>query len=285
MSNKQKEQPKKNGGQIVKAADLTLQQAPDYLNQLAASGMIGGNEGFEEVRPSDVKVPYLKIAQKGTPQADEDSESYIGVKKGQFFHAITGEKYGEELRFVPLLKFGTRRLFESMDKGGGILCRSDDMKHGDGEAEGRDKDGNCLRCGLSKFGSARNGEGKGTACSEFYNFPALIYTDGVLSFDPVIIALKSTAIDAAQKLIGLAMSRRMKIEKDGKVIETKPPMWAGAYKVTTRQEIDGKLSWYVPEIDNDGWVAAADLPSVKQAFDFMHELRQQGRLATDENPE
>lgn len=271
--------------QIVKADALSIQQAPEYLNALAASGMIGGGEGFEEVRPSDVKVPYVKIAQKGTPEADEDSESYIGVKKGHFFHAITGEKYGEELRFVPLLKFGSRRLFESMDKGGGILCRSDDMKHGDGEAEGRDKDGNCLKCSLSKFGSARGGEGKGTACNEFYNFPVLIYVDGVLTTDPVIIAWKSTAIDAAQKLIGFAMSRRMRVVKDGKTIESRPPMWAGVYKATVKQEVDGKLSWYVPEINNDGWVAAADLPSVKQAYDFMHELREQGRLTTDENPE
>src|SRR5438445_13068732 len=99
----------------VSVNDLTTSEAPDYLAQYAADKP----EGFEEVRPSDVKVPRLALAQSLSPQLNEDQPEFIvGLSKGHFFNTI-GKSYGATVHFVPLLKFGNRRLFRNMDEGGG----------------------------------------------------------------------------------------------------------------------------------------------------------------------
>jgi hypothetical protein len=253
----------------VKVFDITLSQAPDYLAEY------GGKqpEGFEEVRPGDVKVPRLQLAQALTPQLNEDDAKHIpGLKRGDFFNTLIGKSYGSNFQFIPLLKFGSRRLFKNMDEGGGTLCRSEDMKTGEGEPGGE-----CAKCEFSQFGSARNGEGKGTACSEFYNFPVLVVEDGKIEAENfAIFAMKSSHIEAAQHLIGLTMRRKL---PNG----VRAPMWAGIYSATSKAKDFGKnLKAYVPVIDNAGWVAQEDVDLVRDSYRFFHELREQGRLKTEE---
>lgn len=257
-------QPKKQEAIVKPQADPLA--PPDYL-----SG-ISGNEGFEEMRPSDVKVPRLALAQALTPQLNEDDEKFIpGLKKGDYFNTLTGKNYGNDVKFVPLLKFANRFLFRDMNEGGGILCRSDDMKVGVGEPGGE-----CAKCPLAQFGSARGGEGKGTACSEFYNYAVLIVEDGKLDVENLaIFAMKSSHIPAAQHLMGLAMRRKL---ANGE----RAPMWAGVYSATSKnKKFTEKLAAYIPIIDNAGWVPQADVKMAHDSYEFMHNLRKAGRLTTD----
>jgi len=110
------------------------------------------------------------------------------------------------------------------------------------------------------------------------NFPVLVLTEDGLS-ETAILSFKSTHLDAAKDLIGKARMRRLKDKSQA-------PMWSGLYKATTELIVDGKLRWYVPKIENAGWVSARDVPVAKAAYDFMHQLREEGRLTTDqETPE
>src|SRR5271156_5061436 len=146
--------------ELAKVQSPTAMQAPDYLSSYATEKP----EGFEEVGAGDVKVPRLAVAQKGNPQVEEGNKDYIpGLRPGQFFNTTTGENYGKTVHIVPLLKFENRLRFGDMDKGGGILCRSDDMVHGTGD---NPVNGDCKRCPYALFGSARDGKGKGKACNE-----------------------------------------------------------------------------------------------------------------------
>ncbi len=183
------------------------------------------------------------------------------LKKGDFFNTVTGDYFGPSVKIVPLLKFGNRIRFQDMDKGGGILCRSDDMIHGVGD---NPVDGNCAKCPYAQFGSARGGEGKGTACSEFMNFPALVLREGKVDIkNTVIWSAKSSHIDAAKQLVGLAMRRRL-------ASGMRAPMWSGVYTLTTKiKKFTEKLSAYVVAVDNAGWIPGNQAEMVKSAFDFI----------------
>lgn len=245
--------------------------APQYLDTYATERP----EGFEEVGAGDVKVPRLAVAQALTPQLDESNANNIPLlKKGDFFNTVTGDYFGPSVKIIPLLKFGNRIRFGDMDKGGGILCRSDDMIHGVGD---NPVDGNCAKCPYAQFGSARGGEGKGTACSEFMNFPALIVREGKVDVENTVIwSAKSSHIDAAKQLVGLAMRRRL---ANG----SRAPMWSGVYTLSSKiKKFTEKLSAYVVAVDNAGWIPDAQSAMVKGAFDFMFELRKQRRLTADD---
>ncbi len=261
----------KKEAEIIKPTTAIVTAAPAYLDDYGAPGTPAG---FEEVGPGDVKVPRLAVAQALTPQLDESNANHIPLlKKGDFFNTVTGDYFGPSVKIVPLLKFGNRIRFQDMDKGGGILCRSDDMIHGVGD---NPVDGNCAKCPYAQFGSARGGEGKGTACSEFMNFPALVLREGKVDIENTVIwSAKSSHIDAAKQLVGLAMRRRLESGM-------RAPMWSGVYTLTTKiKKFTEKLSAYVVAVDNAGWIPGNQAEMVKSAFDFMFELRKQRRLTTD----
>jgi hypothetical protein len=267
----QKSGPSKD--ELAKPAPVTAlaTTAPEYLDVFASEKP----EGFEEVTPNDVKVPRLAVAQALTPQLEETNPNHIpSLKKGDFFNTVTGDVFGPSVKIIPLLKFGNRIRFGDMDKGGGILCRSDDMIHGVGD---NPVDGVCAKCPYAQFGSAREGKGKGTACSEFMNFPDLVVTNGKIDTSNTMIwSAKSSHIDAAKQLIGLAMRRKLASGQ-------RAPMWSGVYTLTSKlKKFTEKLQAYVVSVDNAGWVPASDAPLVKSAYDFMHDLREQRRLTTDD---
>lgn len=65
---------------------------------------VSGYTGFENVdTSSDVKIPYLKIAQADMDQVNEGTASYIeGLKPGYFFNNVSGKNYGKEVRLIVL---------------------------------------------------------------------------------------------------------------------------------------------------------------------------------------
>jgi hypothetical protein len=55
-------------------------------------------EGEEEhLSQEELELPFLKLAQKGSAQVDEDKPEYIkGLTPGKFFNTVSGEVYDEE---------------------------------------------------------------------------------------------------------------------------------------------------------------------------------------------
>ena len=52
----------------------------------------------EQLNQDELALPFLRVAQKGSPQVDEDSAEYIeGLKPGQFFNTATSMVYGDEI--------------------------------------------------------------------------------------------------------------------------------------------------------------------------------------------
>lgn len=77
---------------------------------------VGQEEQFSR---DEVELPFLKLAQKGSAQVDEDKPEYIeGLKPGMFFNTVTGAIYGPEIKVQVHGYFHNYTIFEG-PKGNG----------------------------------------------------------------------------------------------------------------------------------------------------------------------
>jgi hypothetical protein len=68
----------------------------DFLNEYAG-------QGFENISQEDLKMPFLRILQKGSPQVDPNDTNYIqGAKPGMFYNTVTQKLYSDKIQVVPV---------------------------------------------------------------------------------------------------------------------------------------------------------------------------------------
>jgi len=267
----QKAIPSKPQQQIVKHADNgALAEVPEYLRR--APGV--GAAGFEEVEQGDLTLPRLGLCQALSPQRDESDPKFIeNCNEGDYFNSLTSENYGERIQIVPLLFFKNKIAFRDKKAGGGILCRSDDMKHGSVERGDYGKDGtfggDCLTCPFNAFGSAKGGTAKGKACTDFYNFPSLVVIDGdVRPENLAVVSLKSSGVPTAKDW--LAKMRLRQID-----------MFGGIYELSSKKKKFTEGSAFVTLVEPAGNVSRETYAAAKKAHEAMSNLRRQNRLKVD----
>lgn len=246
-----------------------LAEVPEYLRRKPGVGAAG----FDEVEQGDLTLPRLGLCQALNPQRDESDPKYIeGLQEGEYFNSLTGENYGSEVKIVPLLFYKNRIFFRDKNAGGGMLCRSEDMKHGSVKRDNYDEGtygGDCSTCAMNQFGSARNGKGKGKACTEFYNFPSLVVVDGTVRPENLAVAsLKSSNVPAAKDW--LAKMRLRQID-----------MFGGIYELSSKKKKFTEGSAFITLVEPAGNVTLEMYQGAKQAHEAMASLRRQGRLQVD----
>jgi hypothetical protein len=247
--------------QIEKHVPRELAEVPDYLRR--AEGV--PPMGLENLERSDMTLPRLGLAQALSPQVSEsDPKSIDNLRPGMFFNTITREIYGKRVQLVPLLFYKTRILFGPMDEGGGLRCQSPDNLIGIGEPGGT-----CIKCPFSQFGSARNGEGKGTACNQFYNYAALVVKDNAVTPEQLLVfSLKSSALKVAKDWNALIRIRNLDI-------------FAGVYELTSVERKNEIGRWFEPVINPAGNVTRETYEAAKLAYNAVSDLQKQGRLRAD----
>jgi len=260
--------PARGTTQIVKRDVGALSEVPEYLRRPPGEPPMG----LENLERADMTLPRLALCQALTPQRSKSDPKYIlGLTEGEFFNTITRERYGEMVQLVPLLFYKTRILFGPMDEGGGLRCQSPDNLIGIGEPGGT-----CIKCPFSQFGSARNGEGKGTACNQFFNYAALIVNDGGVTPEGLLVfSLKSSALKVAKDWNALIRIRNLDI-------------FAGVYEVKSVERKNDVGRWYEPVINPAGNVTRETYESAKIAYQAVAELNRAGKLrhdVSDLNPE
>ena len=254
---------------IEKHKNGAIEEVPEYLRRKPGVGAAG----FDEVEQGDLTLPRLGLCQALSPQRDETDPKHIeGIEEGNYFNSLTGENYGAEIKIVPLLFYKNRIAFRDKKKGGGMLCRSDDMRHGSverGEYEDGKYGGDCLTCPFNQFGSAKNGKGKGKACTEFYNFPSLVVVENTVRPENLaVVSLKSSNVPAAKDW--LAKMRLRQID-----------MFGGVYDLTSKKKKFTEGSAFVTLIEPAGNVSRETFTTAQQAHAAMASLRRQGRLQVD----
>jgi hypothetical protein len=245
--------------ELVKVEPGGLMEAvPDYLMQEHAA------LGVESMRPKDIAIARLMLAQQMSAAVDKQNESaYIeGLEPGMFYNGLTRENYGNKIYIVPLMSLPKRLYMRPMEDGGGVLCRSEDGNRGEGEPGGV-----CAKCILSTWKQGVHPE-----CDEVLTYHALVSTDEEKPFtadDWVVWGAKVSALKAARYLNRLYALRVPRLD-----------LFAGRYKITSFYDQTQKKPCWVPVVENAGWVTKQQANFARKFFLSVSSLERAGRFKT-----
>lgn len=206
--------------------------------------------GFENVRASDLGIPFLTIVQKGSAEFDTTHQKYKekgieGVKPGDVINILTREivyrQGGEPLVVVPVhwdkfyMEWKPRTA-----SGGGVVAahRNETVLAG------------CHR-NAKNLDELPNGN---VIVTTAYFHVVTLDTDQVGT--RLMIGMSSTQLRKSRSWLNTAQSIRVKLP-NGSVIT--PPLFSHKYELTTVAENNDKGSWYGWSIKCAGMITDASL--------------------------
>jgi len=222
------------------------------------------NLGQTNLDPGDFIPPRVKVVQQMSDEAAQEK-----AKPGDFFNTLTGENYGKELRFIPILPFKQRVLLVRSEKrplidfalssvgllpiadGDGLKCRSFDTIQGVG-----DPGVICETCPLSQWDG-----NVPPLCTETYNVAALNELG-----DLIILGFQKSSAKVGKRLF--SMTR----------LSAGAP-WTKTYVAKTHAEKNDKGNFFVPDVTIEG-PTPTELLSVAGQW-----ARQLGGMVIDVTPE
>src|SRR6187455_2604541 len=93
----------------------TRNTLPAYMNQ-------EGRRGSEDVGIDDITLPRIEVLQALSPQIKRNDPKYIpGAEQGMIFNTVSGELYGSEITFVPIVFRKEWIIWQNRDSGGGFV--------------------------------------------------------------------------------------------------------------------------------------------------------------------
>ena len=200
-----REQGKKNGG--TKNEEVAT-RAPQSL---ALPSFMQGQAGLgtEQIGAADVEIPRLKLLQALSPEVQEG-----GHRQGSFFHTVTEESLGTELKIVIVYVDQSFILWRPRKTGGGILARALDGVHwtppnaafdvvlDDGKTKVTWKTADTVaKSGLAEWGSADPSDPKSPpAATRMYN--CVVVMPEHPEVGPAVVTLQRAGVKVARKLMG-----------------------------------------------------------------------------------
>ncbi len=186
-----------------KNESTALATVDEQTQDLAVAGGYedGDVRGKEGLSNDDLIIPRLAIAQKMSPEVDEDQDAKFieGLKVGDLFDTVTREIYGPgPIKFT--LVAPVKKSAKVLDKEGNVLEW--------------DVDFNDERC---EFTNGENQTRVPPVATRFYDF--LVLLNDAPGF-PVVLSMKRTQVPIAKNLMTL-MARRP------------GPIFAGSYALRT----------------------------------------------------
>lgn len=246
---------------------MTNERVPEERAPVAA-GPSQLDLGQTELDAGDLIMPRVKVIQKMSDEANREDDP---GKEGDFFNTLTGENYGDSLRFIPILPFKQRVFLvrdekraainaqlegaglQPISEGNGLKCRSFDTYQGIG-----DPGIECNECPLSKW-SADNVP---PLCSETYNVA------GITELGELII-------------LSFAKSSARTGKRVFSMLRMRPGVpWASIYEAKTRKEKNDKGTFAVPEVTVTKDATPTEL--LAEAIKWSHRLR--GAAVLDVTP-
>lgn len=71
--------------------------AEEEVKDLSIFAVAEGQE--EHLSQDELELPFLRVAQKGSPQCDDDKPEYVeGLKPGMYFNTVSGDIYGDTMK-------------------------------------------------------------------------------------------------------------------------------------------------------------------------------------------
>lgn len=226
--------------------DLQNQGTTDLVDP----ALFGGRTGFEGIDSECVQTPFLKLAQRATPEAAEGDTKYIsGLKPGMFFCPTTRKVYGPSPKLIIVKFYRTYNVYEgegpeSKFKG---QISVEEFKRDIEKSARRVKSYHMLN-GL-RYVDARN---------------FIVLVDNHKEDGPMLLTLSSTGVSPSRKWISSAMA--ISVNRNG-VIE-KAPIWSSVWQMNVQFFQDPKGSYHqIASADRLGWVS--DAPAVRSLFNDL----------------
>jgi len=245
--------------------ELVVQE--EKIKDLSLLTVEAGQE--EHLSQEEVELPFLRVAQKGTPQVDEDKPEYIeGLKPGHYFNTVSGEDYGDSIK-VQVHGYFHNYVIWKGEKGNGDFSGTMTPEQFR-EFEGKN---NLQRDGGDMLHTVDGEEFRYMDTRNFVVSLPEFEEDGIM-----IYPMSSTGIKAARKWNTLNNGRRV----NGKQTKRYATLWeiktAGFEKngFTWKQTSSVKpLGWVTPELLEFG-----------QAFEsFVQSIKEQGVKYTETTEE
>ncbi len=252
--------PQTKPQQIVKIENrgaLVTSSVPDYIQHE------GAPLGAERIGPSDIALARFQLAQETTRAAKkQNTERYIeGLEPGLFYNTMTKQIFGNEVFFIPLLKWNKRaRMPEVFTGSGGPLCRSENGIIGVG-----DPGGTCRKCDYAKWV-----DGEPPLCSDImaYHVLPLPERDYVpTSDDWCVWGAQRSGMNAGKMLNRLYLMR-----------DNAPDLFGCVFKATSFWDTKQKQPCWVPRIDNAEWVTRDQYMFARNFFRSVHNLEMAGAV-------
>jgi hypothetical protein len=229
--------------------DLTVKDeslpAPAFIE-------VGGATGFESIDNECISIPFLRLAQVNTPQAQPGDSKLAGLEAGMYFNPSTGRIYGKEASFVILGFHRTWNVWQGEPPNARFvksmlpeefLADSAPKTHRDDKGKTVDDAGN-------RYVDNRN----------FFLLSADHPEDGILLYP-----MSSTGIPASKKWLAKATAIRVK-DADGNLAQA--PMWSRVWTLRTGFVQSPKGNFFqVSDVADRGWIPESLVAVVKSAFE------------------
>jgi len=178
----------------------------------------------------DLLIPRLQLAQKMSPELDENDAKYIeGIKAGNFFNSVSRDIY-TDIDVIPCHSRTSYTEWVPRDQGGGLVGEHDADSPAVKNTLTVEEDGK--RRDVMESGNEL------VIADEFYSF--IVKEDG--DYEPVLISMKSTQRKVAKRwrtLISMNKARNPKTNQLQSV-----PIFSTLWKLTSVVEVNKKNEKY-----------------------------------------
>lgn len=223
----------------------------DELKSLALTVEEGQEEHLSQ---DELEIPFLRVAQKGTPQVNEDDPACIkGLKPGAFFNTASQKIYGETCRLVVLGYFRNFVIWQG-EKGQGVF--SGTMTPEEFETFSSSNE-------LERDGGdyVQMVDGEMYRHTDTRNF--LVLAPEFIDDGPMIFPMSSTGIKPAKKWNTLNRTRKI----NGKLAKRYATVW----ELGTDSFKKDNWTWkQVSKISALGWVSG-ELAEIAKGFEAFAE--------------
>ena len=245
--------------------DLVVKEAE--IKDLAMFAVEEGQE--EHLSQEELELPFLRVAQKGSPQTNPKKPEYIeGLKAGEYFNTVSGSNYGDTLKVQVHCYFHNFTIWAG-EKGNGEFrgtMTKDEFKKFSSENV-LTKDGGDM---------VHTVDGETLRYTDTHNFLVSLpehEDDGIMLYP-----LSSTGIKAARKLNTLQNGRRI----NGKVAKR----WATLWEFKTDYFEKNGFDWMqTSKIKSLGWVTPELAEYGKSFEDFAASVKDTGVKYSSESSE
>lgn len=151
-------------------------------NEKALQEALKPAPGTEEISSEDVTPPRLRLMQDNSVEVKAQE-----TKSGKLKHTLTNEFF-DSVEFIPLAMHKSRIMFDTDNREGAPMCRSNDTKVGSDGTE-------CAKCDNSRWTN-----NKPPLCNNIFNYLIIRPEEVGNMFMPTILSLMKTSAQAALKL-------------------------------------------------------------------------------------